>query len=266
VAESVAVFNRLVAHGERFEAEGRYLRPDGTVVWVHNAVSPMVNAAGEVDRVLTVVLEITEHKRAEAHRELLLNELNHRVKNTLATVQSIAAQTAKGATSVDAYRTAFLSRLTALSGTHNLLQTGDWHGVLLRDVVENELEPYRTDKVRWTIDGADVVLYPNAALAFGMAVHELTTNAAKYGALSNGDGHVDVSWTAPTQGNGRALKFVWSETGGPTVEVNHRNGFGTRLITEGLPLQLDGTIALDFMPAGVRCAIDVLLPPIVTRT
>ncbi|MFM9862296.1 MAG: chemotaxis protein CheB [Micropepsaceae bacterium] len=266
LAESVATFKQLVAHGERFEAERRYLRPDGTVVWVHNAASPMVNAAGEVDRVLAVVLEITEHKRAEAHRELLLNELNHRVKNTLATVQSIAAQTAKGATSVDAYRTAFLARLTALSGTHNLLQSGDWHGVLLRDVVENELEPYRTDTLRWTIEGGDVVLYPNAALAFGMAVHELTTNAAKYGALSNGEGSVDISWTAPAEGDRRALKFVWSETGGPAVEPNRRSGFGTRLITEGLPLQLDGTIELEFMPAGVRCAIDVLLPPIVTRT
>jgi PAS domain S-box-containing protein len=265
VAHSVALFERLVAHGERFEVETRYVRPDGSLVWVHNAVSPMVNAEGKVERVLAVVLEITEHKRAEAHRELLLHELNHRVKNTLATVQSIASQTAKGATTVGEYRTAFLARLTALSATHNLLQTGDWHGVLLRDVVEAELEPYRTDKVRWTIEGTDVVLYPNAALAFGMALHELTTNAAKHGALSNGDGHVDISWTAPAQSNGRALKFVWRETGGPAVEERRRSGFGTRLITEGLPLQLDGTIGLDFEPSGVRCSIDVHLPPVVTR-
>jgi len=254
------LFKQLVAEGERFELEKRYVRPDGSSIWVHTSDSPIINAYGRVQRVLAVVLEITEHKRAEAHRELLLHELSHRVKNTLATVQSIAAQSARGATTVDGYRNAFMSRLMALSGTHNLLQTSDWHGALLRDVVQTELAPYRTDVARWTIKGADVLLEPNTALAFGMAVHELTTNAAKYGALSNGEGKVDISWTAPPHENGRALRFEWRESGGPRVKETRHKGFGTRLITEGLPLQLDGKIQLDFNPAGVKCSIDVMLP------
>ncbi len=258
------MFERLIAEGTPFELEKRFVRPDGSSIWVHHSVSPIV-AEGHVDRALAIVLDITELKRAEAHRELLLHELNHRVKNTLATVQSIASQTALGATTVDGYRAAFMARLTALSGTHTLLQTADWHGALLRDVVLTELAPYQTEKPRWTVEGTDLLLEPNMALAFGMAVHELTTNAAKYGALSNGTGRVDISWTAPAQGNGRALKFIWRESGGPPIAANRRKGFGTRLITEGLPLQLDGTIDLDFKPTGVQCCIDVMLPPAATR-
>jgi two-component system, chemotaxis family, CheB/CheR fusion protein len=257
------LFERLVAHGTSFEIEKRYERPDGSTVWVHHSVSAIVDAKGRVQRALAVVLDTTEAKRAEAHRELLLHELNHRVKNTLATVQSIASQTALGATTVEGYRAAFLARLMALAGTHNLLQTGDWHGALLRDVVQAELAPYQVDKARWTIEGSDVLLAPNMALAFGMAVHELTTNAAKYGALSNGEGRVDVSWAAQTRDKKQSLKFMWRETGGPPVSANRRKGFGTRLITEGLALQLDGTIDLDFKATGVQCSIDVPLPPAV---
>ena len=258
--QNAILFERAIVEGVRFELEKRYVRPDGSSVWVHNSVSPIVDAEGRVHRMLAVVLEITEYKLAEAHRELLLHELSHRVKNTLATVQSIAAQTAQSATTVDAYRNAFMARLTALSGTHNLLQIGDWHGALLRDVLLTELAPYQTDAARWTIEGADVLLEPSTALAFGMAIHELTTNAAKYGALSNADGRVDISWVARTQADGRALAFAWRETGGPPVKKNRRKGFGTRLITEGLALQLDGKIELDFEPEGIRCSIDVLLP------
>ena len=258
--QNAILFERLIAKGERFEYEKRYVRPDGSFVWVHNSVSPIVDAKGRVHRVLAVVLEITEHKLAEAHRELLLHELNHRVKNTLATVQSIASQTARGAATVDAFHKAFMARLMALSGTHNLLQVGDWHGALLRDVVLTELAPYQTDAARWTIEGADVLLEPNTALAFGMAIHELTTNAAKYGALSNANGRLNISWVAAAQTNGKALRFVWCETDGPPVQANRREGFGTRLITEGLALQLDGKIELEFKPEGVQCTIEVSLP------
>src|SRR6185503_1704241 len=149
-----------------------------------NTVSGIVDGDGHMRRALAVVLEITEHKRAQAHRDLLMNELAHRVKNTLAIVQSIATQTLNNSTTIETFRAAFMSRLMALSGTHNLLGSGDWHGALLRDVVLAELSPYQTNETRWTVDGADVLLEPNTALAFGMALHELTTNAAKYGALS----------------------------------------------------------------------------------
>ena len=119
---------------------------------------------------------------------------------------------------------------------------GDWHGAVLRDVVATELAPYEADAVRWTLTGADVLLEPDTAVAFGMVVHELSTNAAKYGALSNERGRVDVSWTMSTKDGKRCLHFVWCESGGPPVKAAGRKGFGTRLITDGLALQLDATI------------------------
>jgi two-component system CheB/CheR fusion protein len=260
LAQHKALLGRLVAEKAGFELEKRYIRPDGAVVWVHENVSPTVDVDGRLSRILAVVMEITESKLAEAHRELLLHELSHRVKNTLATVQSIAGQTARGATTVVAYRDAFMARLGALAATHNLLQASDWHGVLLGDVVQTELAPYEGEAVRWTIAGAELLLEPDTAVAFGMVVHELTTNAAKYGALSNAQGRIDISWTLSSHGDGRVLQFVWRESGGPPVKETRRRGFGTRLITEGLALQLDATIALEFESAGVRCSIEVQLP------
>ena len=257
-------FAQLITDGKRFDLETRYVRPDRSVVWVHSSVSPTMNADGIVKRVLAVVLDTTDQKLAEAHRELLLHELSHRVKNTLATVQAIARQTSLGAKTVEDYRAAFLARLMALSRTHNLLQTADWHGALLRDIVLCELVPYQSDKQHWTVEGADVLLEPNTALAFGMAIHELATNAAKYGSLSNGDGNIAVRWSAPAQENGRALTFQWIESGGPVVSASRRAGFGTRLVTEGLALQMNATIDLDFKPLGVQCSIEVLLPPLAT--
>ncbi len=251
------LFARLVRDGAGFELEKRYMRPDGSAVWAHKSMSPILDAEGRVRSALAIVLEITAQRLAEAHRELLLHELSHRVKNTLATVQSIAAQTAQSATTVSGYRDAFMARLRALAATHNLLQVGDWHGAVLRDVVATELAPYETDAVRWTLTGADVLLDPDTAVAFGMVVHELTTNAAKYGALSNADGRVDVSWTMSTNERNRRLHFAWRETGGPPVKAAGRRGFGTRLITDGLALQLDATIALEFAHEGVHCTIDV---------
>src|SRR6185295_5749591 len=158
--------------------------------------------------------------------------------NTLATVQSIASQTLNNSPSLESFRAAFMARLMALSGTHNLLSIGDWHGALLRDVVLAELSPYQTDEARWTVEGADVLLEPSTALAFGMALHELTTNAAKYGALSVPAGRIQTAWQLRNTIDGRRLNFTWLETGGPAVKKIRRDGFGTRLITQGLALQL----------------------------
>ena len=259
-AQSRILFDRLLVDGRPFASEKRYLRPNGSAIWVRSTVSSVKNADGRVDRTLAVVLEITEHKRAQAHRDLLMNELAHRVKNTLATVQSIAMQTMNSSTTIEAFRTAFMARLMALSGTHNLLGVGDWHGALLRDVVLAELSPYQADEnQRWTVEGGDVLLDANTALAFGMALHELTTNAAKYGALSVPTGHIDTAWRLRQTADGRRLNFTWQESGGPAVKKS-REGFGTKLITQGLALQLDGSVELDFDTDGIRCAIEIPLP------
>ncbi|MEQ1754406.1 MAG: chemotaxis protein CheB [Micropepsaceae bacterium] len=259
------LFEQLLKDGPGFDVDARYIRPDGSVIWVRNSVSSIAGAAGHASRVLSVVVDITEHKFAESHRELLLHELSHRVKNTLAIVQSIAMQTSPGATSVEAYRAAFLSRLMSLARTHNLLQTSDWQGALLRDVVMCELAPFKTDALRWTVDGTDVLLDANTALALGMAIHELSTNAAKYGALSGSVGHVAVGWTLTSCDGRRLLKLVWTESGGPSVVASRRKGFGTRLISEGLALQLDGKIRHEFEPSGVECTIEIFLPDVAGR-
>jgi two-component sensor histidine kinase len=202
-----------------------------------------------------VVQDITERKLAEERRQLLLNELNHRVKNTLATVQSIAALTVRSAPTAQAFHESFTARLIALSGTHNLLTNEGWEGTWLRGLVEKELAPYaNTGRRRFTLRGERVRMSPQAAVALGLAFHELTTNAAKYGALSVPDGHIRVSWETDRSGPAPALRVVWSETGGPAVSPPTRRGFGSRLIERGIAQELDGEVKLAFEPTGLRCS------------
>lgn len=200
-------------------------------------------------------LEIEHRRRIERHQNLLLDELNHRVKNTLATVQAMAMQTLKG---VDLpARDAFLARLFALSGQHDLLTLDNWEGASFEGVVRRALRPWREDShLRFHIEGPAVHLDPKKALALGMAFHELATNAARYGAFSNDTGTVNVSWTISPD---RRLKLLWEERGGPPVELPERRGFGLRLIEYGLAREISGQVELDFSPDGLTCTWDMQL-------
>jgi two-component sensor histidine kinase len=208
---------------------------------------------------LAVEAEINVRRAGEEQRQLLIGELNHRVKNTLATVQSIAAQAFREGKSLKDTRESFEARLLALSLTHDLLTRESWRGAELRELAEAELAPYRTEAAphRLTLEGPEVLLTPNTALALGMALHELATNAVKYGALSRPEGQVRLSWQWRQAPQGLRLTLEWRETGGPPVEPPTRPGFGTRLITSGLRHQLQGEVELDFHPEGLRCVIDV---------
>jgi two-component sensor histidine kinase len=200
-------------------------------------------------------LEIEHRRRIERHQNLLLDELNHRVKNTLATVQAMAMQTLKG---VDlAARDSFLARLFALSGQHDLLTLDNWEGASFEGVVRRALRPWREDeRTRFQVSGPAVHLDPKKALALGMAFHELASNAATYGAFSNATGTVHVSWTiSPDQ----RLKLVWEERGGPQVAQPERRGFGLRLIEYGLAREISGRVQLDFRPEGLICTWDMKL-------
>jgi len=199
----------------------------------------------------SLALEIEHRRRIERHQNLLLDELNHRVKNTLATVQAMAMQTLKG---VDAAsRDTFLARLFALSGQHDLLTLDNWEGASFEGVVRRALRPYREeDRSRFTVEGPAVHLDPKRALALGMGFHELATNAAKYGAFSNAAGQVRVTWTIDP--DGRYLRLRWDETGGPEVAAPERRGFGLRLIENGLARELGGAVRVDFPPTGLVCA------------
>jgi two-component sensor histidine kinase len=204
----------------------------------------------------SLALEIEHRRRIERHQNLLLDELNHRVKNTLATVQAMATQTLK---EVDpGPRDTFLARLFALSGQHDLLTLDNWEGASFEGVVRRALRPWReAGRARFMVEGPAVHLDPKRALALGMVFHELATNAAKHGALSNGAGRVNVRWTLEAEG--KLLRLRWQEQDGPKVAQPQRQGFGLRLIRQGLEREISGAVRLDFHPQGLVCEWDMKL-------
>ncbi len=202
-----------------------------------------------------LALEIEHRRRIERHQNQLLDELNHRVKNTLATVQAMAVQTLKGA---DAQaRDAFIARLFALSSQHDLLTMDNWEGASLEGVLRRALRPWREeDHVRFVVEGPAVHLDPKKALALGMAFHEMASNAARFGALSNAEGRVRASWTVEPD----MLHFRWQESGGPAVSEPARRGFGLRLIEYGLAREIAGRVHMTFDPKGLICEWEMKLP------
>jgi PAS domain S-box-containing protein len=246
--------DQLRAGGSSQPFEKEYVRKDGGRVPV--LVGPTTFSDSPEDGV-AFVLDLSEQKEAQQRLKLMVDELNHRVKNTLATVQSISAQSLRRATSLEGFGLAFQARLAALSNTHNLLNQTFWAGVGLRALVEQALAPYADGADgRIVIEGEDVRLGPIAAVTLGMALHELASNAAKYGALSAPTGKVRVSWwpSAPDR-----LKLDWVERGGPPVKPPSRRGFGVQLIERVLAAELHGEVRLEFPPSGVRCAMDMAL-------
>ncbi|HET6632222.1 MAG TPA: GAF domain-containing protein [Rhodanobacteraceae bacterium] len=207
--------------------------------------------------------EVAERRAAEAHRELLLREVNHRAKNLLHTVQSVAVHTRHNAESLDAFESVFMARLGALSHTHDLLSRSNWRGARLRDLARQELEPYRgSSEPHWVLRGELIELDARTALSLGMVLHELATNAGKYGALSTTRGQVSLSWRIVHPASSspqRVLHISWVESGGPTVRAPERRGFGSRLIEEGLAYELDAQVRLDYRREGLCCTMDVPL-------
>ncbi|HZH26123.1 MAG TPA: PAS domain S-box protein [Azospirillaceae bacterium] len=229
-------------------------RPDGTRVPFVPYPTPLRDASGALVGGVNMLVDISRHKRAEERQNLLIRELNHRVKNTLATVQSIAVQSFRGPDIGS--RKWFEGRLMALSKTHDVLTRENWEGAGLREVVQEVIAPYIGEGPnRFAIDGPDLRLAPEMALPLSMAVHELCTNAAKYGALSNMEGQVGIRWTVARTEAGPRLHLRWAERGGPPVEVPKRRGFGSRMIERGLAHELSAEVRLEFAPSGVVCDI-----------
>jgi PAS domain S-box-containing protein len=204
--------------------------------------------------------DITERKTAEERQRTLINELNHRVKNTLATVQSVTSQTLRTAETPEDARQAIESRLIALSRAHDVLTRENWEGAYLGDIVQQAIEPYRWyGDGRFLIQGVEIKLPPRIALAIAMALGELVTNAVKYGALSNETGWVTITWILRGRADRPQLEMCWKEMGGPPVRAPSRRGFGTRLIERSLAQELNGSADIMFDPAGVICTITALL-------
>jgi PAS domain S-box-containing protein len=251
----------------QYEAEYRVRHRDGSWIWVWHRALAMRDREGKVCRVIGAILDITARRHAEEHLRLLVNELNHRVKNTLATVQSVATQSLKNAVSVDEARSAFEARLMALSRAHNILTRENWEGADLRTVAYEVLEPYRSGREdRFHIEGAEVWVDPANAVAISMGLHELATNAVKYGALTSEGGRVSISWSVESRDGRRFARLVWSESGGPPVFSPARKGFGSRLIERGLAADLGGDAKLEFRPEGVVCTLVWALDPACAQT
>ena len=191
-------------------------------------------------------------------RNILVRELNHRVKNTLATVNSLAALSREGVSDVSAYYEALSGRLRALSATHDLLTSSEWGETELRDIAEAELAPFRSGKGQVRIEGPPIRFDPTKALSLGLSLHELATNASKYGALSTPGGRVSLSWQV-RQGT---LLLNWVETGGPKVKAKRKNGFGSVLIEKLMARQLKAKVKIGYLPEGVVCAFEIPLEPL----
>ncbi len=249
-----------IRNGERIEHyETVRVRKGGERIHVSLTVSPIRDSTGRVIGASKIARDITERKRAEEQRTLLINELNHRVKNTLATVQSLAMQTLRNTTRSEEARELFDSRLSALARAHDLLTAQNWERASLTEVVSRALSPFRTDASRVGFSGPEVSVSPKQALALSIALHELATNAAKYGALSNDTGRVEVTWLlAPTDGDDE-LHLTWRESGGPAVTPPTRAGFGSRLIQRNLARELGGDAQIEYRPEGVVASISTPL-------
>jgi PAS domain S-box-containing protein len=206
-----------------------------------------------------VMRDVTERKRAEELQRLLLNELNHRVKNTLATVQSVAGQTLRNASDLLDARESLTTRLLALARAHDILTHESWDGADLTDVVASLIQSHG-DETRFEVAGPSVRLPPKVALSLSMALHELMTNATKYGALSNEPGRIVLTWAQTIDADDGRLNLRWEEIDGPTISTPSRQGFGSRLITGGLARELGGDVRLDYPPSGVVCTISANLP------
>ncbi len=200
-----------------------------------------------------------ERKRAEERQALMVRELHHRVKNTLATVQAVVNSTARRAETIREFSDAVTERIISLARTHTLLVDDAWGGASLNQILRTELEPYNTGHQRVKLHGPEVHLPDSIALAFGMAVHELTTNAAKYGALSLPTGCVHVTWSVEGKDLDKRLQLEWREHNGPPVEVPKRRGFGSTLLERVLGRQLQGDVRTEYLPEGIRVRVDAPL-------
>ncbi len=242
--------------GERIDDEEHtYEFADGTSRTFLTSATALRNEQGAIVGAVSVSLDISERKRSEEQRQLLVHELNHRVKNTLATVQSIAQQTLRGAATMAEAGDALSDRLIALAKAHDVLTRESWEGAELGDIVGGATAPL-AGRERFVVSGPPVRLTPTLSLSFALALHELATNAAKYGALSTPDGVVTISWDVAEPLGEPWLTLRWVERGGPPVQPPSRQGFGSRLIQRSLSAEIGGMATLDYAPDGLVCVME----------
>jgi PAS domain S-box-containing protein len=247
--QAIAAFN---TGARSYEGEFRIQRPDGEVRWCVSTAAATLDPGGRVVRVSGVTVDITERKRAEERQNLLAREVDHRAKNALALAQSIVRLTR--ADEVKAYVRAVEGRINALARVHTILSLSSWQGAELSRLIEEELAPYALGG-QIKLDGPEVQLLPATAQTLALALHELFTNSAKYGALSARSGRLSIDWQVEDD----RLTLVWDETGGPPVATPTSRGFGTRSLLASVESQLGGKAEFDWRGEGLLCRLDVPL-------
>jgi PAS domain S-box-containing protein len=248
----VRAFRKVSKTANTFQTEFRVLRPNGEIRWCTGTAAASFDERERLVSLSGVTSDITERKRAEERQILLAEEVDHRARNVVAVVQSIMRLTR--AETIDEYIGALDGRIGALSNAHRLLAGSRWEGADLTRLVEEEFEPYRAaGNDRVLARGPMVLLPPATAQTIALALHELATNAAKYGALSDGAGRVELVWRVD---NGK-LELVWAESGGPQITPPNRRGYGSRAIVAGIERQLGGTVHFDWQTPGLHCTMAV---------
>jgi two-component system CheB/CheR fusion protein len=246
--------NRAIQDGEA-TAE----RPDGTRVPFLASPTPLHDASGAVIGAVNMLVDVTQRKRSEEHQKVLLAELQHRVRNTLAVIRSIARRTAETSETVEDYAMHFDGRLDTFARVQAAVTRDPTAGIDLAALVAEELISCAArEGEQFNLSGPAVRLQPKAAETLGLAIHELATNAVKYGALSSRNGHMTVAWHLEDRDGAQRLRVEWTETGVPVLaHAPRRSGFGTKLLTQTLPYQLRGTTTLTFQPGGLQCTIEL---------
>lgn len=238
---------QVVADGQPFEIDFRQIRQDdGRMVWLRASGAVDRAADGQLARVTVVMSDLTPLKLEEEQRQAAMAELDHRVKNMLAAVKTLAHQTAKRTTSLDAFLENFAGRLKALGSANELLTAARWRGAAVDHVAAAELGALAPGQTRW--EGPELFLTPRATNALSLALHELAANAVKFGALSVESGHVDVRWTRLPDGG---FELIWTESGGPSVAAPTRRGFGSTLLEQVTGRELNGAAVVEYRPSGV---------------
>lgn len=251
-------------HGEcDSDPELHYKRKDGSDFWASMYVSPVCDNSGRVVQQFVSLVDLTNHRLDNARCKMLIDELNHRVKNTLSTVQSIVTQALRRPSEPAAIRAAIESRILALSRSHDLLTKADWEGAGLHDLVDTALHPFEgvagvTE--RFTVVGDNVHLSPKTTLSIAIAINELATNSVKYGAFSNNSGKITIDWAVVPEVAGDRLVLRWRERDGPPVTPPTHKGFGSWVLERGLAHELGGRVTLEYLTQGVACTIDIPAP------
>jgi two-component sensor histidine kinase len=248
---------RAIEHGRAIN-ERWHLRRDGTRFWASGMMMPLLDSDGKPQGFLNILCDRTEVRAEDERRELLVGEVNHRIKNTFSVVQAVAIETARHASTIADFHAAFGARLIALARSHDMLIRAGWDDAPLRDVIEGAVVALGGEPDRITLHGISLMLAANRVVTVSLAFHELATNAMKHGALSVPGGRVDVTWTvAPAKSGARRVEIVWRERDGPPVQSPHRRGFGSHLLQQGM--QSGADVRLAFRPHGLECRISLPL-------